>query len=68
MAEHKSFESGKAGVELGFSAEEKERLRALALEAIRCRCLGQALPRGLRRRVRLSYVSTRGRSFAGASG
>ena len=28
------------GMDLGFSAEEKEQLRGLALQAIRCRCLG----------------------------
>ncbi|MGC9196903.1 MAG: AmmeMemoRadiSam system protein A [Syntrophobacteraceae bacterium] len=36
--------SRKAGVDLGFSAEEKEKLRGLALEAIRYRCLGQTMP------------------------
>lgn len=44
MDKRASFTSRKAGVELGFSAEEKEKLRGLALEAIRCRCLGRAMP------------------------
>ncbi len=44
MVEHKLPESGKAGVDLGFSTEEKEKLREVALQAIRCRCLGQAMP------------------------
>ncbi len=32
------------GTDLGFSAEEKKLLRELALQAIRCRCLGTAMP------------------------
>jgi AmmeMemoRadiSam system protein A len=44
MDKHASVASKKAGVDLGFSAKEKEKLRKLALEAIRCRCLGQAMP------------------------
>jgi AmmeMemoRadiSam system protein A len=31
-------------VDLGFSAEEKEMLRKLAFQAIRCRCMGEPLP------------------------
>jgi AmmeMemoRadiSam system protein A len=31
---------GSIGTDLGFSAEEKGQLRALALQTIRCRCLG----------------------------
>ncbi|MGA2400099.1 MAG: AmmeMemoRadiSam system protein A [Syntrophobacteraceae bacterium] len=34
----------RAGVDLGFSAEDKERLRELAFHAIRSRCLGTAMP------------------------
>jgi AmmeMemoRadiSam system protein A len=33
-----------AGVDLGFTPEEKEQLRELAFQAIRCRCLGEAMP------------------------
>jgi AmmeMemoRadiSam system protein A len=32
------------GTDLGLSAEEKEQLRELAFQAIRCRCLGLAMP------------------------
>ena len=44
MVEHESPESGKAGVDLKFSEEEKRKLREVAFEAIRCRCMGQTMP------------------------
>ncbi|MDR3555890.1 MAG: AmmeMemoRadiSam system protein A [Syntrophobacteraceae bacterium] len=44
MGEHKRPETGKAGVDSGFSAEEKGKLREVALQAIRCRCLGRDMP------------------------
>ncbi len=44
METHKSSKSRKAGVDLGLSAEEKEKLREVAFQAIRCRCLGEAMP------------------------
>ncbi len=44
MGEHKATVTRKAGVDLGFSAEEKQKLRELALGAIRARCLGLAMP------------------------
>jgi len=47
MDEHKSNRSAlgtRAGVDLGFSPEEKEMLRELAFQAIRSRCLGEAMP------------------------
>ncbi len=34
----------KTGTDLGYSPEEKERLRELAYHAIRCRCLGVPMP------------------------
>jgi len=40
----KSSSPRKTGVDLGLSAEEKEKLRQVALQAIRCRCLGEAMP------------------------
>jgi len=36
--------SGKAGIDLGLTGEEKETLRSIALAAIRCKCLGEAMP------------------------
>jgi len=47
MDNHKSSRRApraRAGVDLGFSAEEKEMLRQMAFQAIRCRCLGEAMP------------------------
>ncbi|MGC8490446.1 MAG: AmmeMemoRadiSam system protein A [Syntrophobacteraceae bacterium] len=44
MDEHKTAESRKAGVDLGFSAQEKDMLREVAFRAIRCRCLGEVMP------------------------
>jgi len=44
METHKNSESRKGGVDLGLSAEDKEKLHQFALQAIRCRCLGEAMP------------------------
>ncbi|MDR3567227.1 MAG: AmmeMemoRadiSam system protein A [Syntrophobacteraceae bacterium] len=44
MVDYSCHECEKDGVGPGFSAREKEQLRAVAFEAIRCRCLGQDLP------------------------
>ncbi len=44
MVERKRPKSRKAGVDTGFSAEEKAKLREVAFEAIRSRCLGEAMP------------------------
>jgi AmmeMemoRadiSam system protein A len=47
MESHNSDKSAlcaRTGVDLGFSAEEKEMLREMAFEAIRRRCLGEAMP------------------------
>jgi AmmeMemoRadiSam system protein A len=44
MKKPKRSDSRKAGVDLGLSAEEKETLREVAFQAIRCRCLGEAMP------------------------
>ena len=44
MKNHKSSNPRKAGVNLGLSAEEKAKLHELAFHAIRCRCLGEAMP------------------------
>ena len=44
MVEYKSPGSRKAGVEPGLGAEEKKKLREMAFQAIRCRCLGEAMP------------------------
>ena len=45
MVEQKLPESRKAGVDLGFSDEDKEKLREAAIQAIRCRCRGEAMPK-----------------------
>lgn len=44
MEKDKSAKRQEAGVDLGLSAEEKEKLREIAFQAIRCRCLGEAMP------------------------
>ena len=44
MKKPKSSNARKAGVDLGLSAEEKETLREVAFQAIRCRCMGEAMP------------------------
>jgi len=44
MKKTKSSNARKAGVDLGLSAEEKEKLREVAFHAIRCRCMGEAMP------------------------
>jgi AmmeMemoRadiSam system protein A len=44
MEKHKSPKPRKTGVDLGLSAEEKERLREVAFQAIRRRCLGESMP------------------------
>lgn len=44
METRKNSNCRKAGVDLGLSAEEKEKLREVAFQAIRCRCLGEAMP------------------------
>ena len=44
METRKSSNCRRAGLDLGFSAEEKEKLRELAFHAIRSRCLGIAMP------------------------
>jgi AmmeMemoRadiSam system protein A len=44
MDKHKSSNPRKASADLGLSAEEKEKLREVAFHAIRCRCLGEAMP------------------------
>ncbi len=44
MEKHKSSNPRKAGVNLGLSAEEKQKLHEVAFYAIRCRCLGEAMP------------------------
>lgn len=44
MEDRKSSKSRRIGVDLGLSPEEKEKLREVAFQAIRCRCLGEAMP------------------------
>ena len=44
METQKSSNCRRAGLDLGFSAEEKEKLRELAFHAIRSRCLGMEMP------------------------
>ena len=44
MKKLKSSNARKLGVNLGLSAEEKEKLREVAFHAIRCRCMGEAMP------------------------
>ncbi len=44
MKEPKHHDPRKAGLDLGFSDEEKETLRELAFHAIRSRCLGEPMP------------------------
>jgi AmmeMemoRadiSam system protein A len=44
MNKPESSDSRETGVDLGLSAEEKAKLRELAFHAIRCRCLGEAMP------------------------
>ena len=44
METQKSSNCRRAGLDLGFSAEEKEKLRELAFHAIRSRCLGIEMP------------------------
>jgi AmmeMemoRadiSam system protein A len=44
METQKSSNCRRAGLDLGFSDEEKEKLRELALHAIRSRCLGIEMP------------------------
>ncbi len=34
----------RAGIDLGFSSEDREKLREVAFQAIRCRCMGEAMP------------------------
>ena len=44
METQKSSNCRRAGLDLGFSDEEKEKLRELAFHAIRSRCLGIEMP------------------------
>ncbi|SPF51685.1 AMMECR1 domain protein [Syntrophobacter sp. SbD1] len=44
MQKHKDDKRQMTGVDLGLSAEEKEELRKIAFQAIRCRCLGEVMP------------------------